>query len=262
MTTSKREPRVRLYDLETGFNVLAAWGLYNDNGIPHDNILQERYIVSGCWKDLGVDTMHSTSLLDDPKRFKKDPTDDYHVCKVLHEMMQEADILVAHNGDSFDKPYLNARLIFHGFPPLPPIPSIDTKLVCRKHFRFNNNRLDYVGQYLGVGKKQETEKGLWLKVLKGDPKAVRTMLAYNKQDVLLLERVFKKLSPYVQNHLHRGLFGHQTGCPRPGCGSLKVQARGVHRTLTQVYQRYACMTCGGWFRERLADKVRPHTRIV
>ena len=262
MSIKPREPRIILWDIETGFDVLAAWGLYNDHGIPHENILKERYVVCACWKELGKPTVYSVSLLDDPKRFKKDPTDDYHVCRVLHQMMQNADVLVAHNGDSFDKPYVETRLIYHGFPPLPPIPTIDTKLVAKKRFRFNNNRLDYLAQYFKVGKKQETEKGLWLKVLQGDPKAVRTMLVYNKHDVRLLERVYKRLAPYAQNVLNRGFFGDHSGCPRPECGSRRIQARGIHRSLTQQYQRYVCLACGGWFRERLANKQHPHTRVI
>jgi hypothetical protein len=245
------EPRIILYDIETTHNIVAAFQLKNQDWIHPDNILQERFVVCASWKELGKPGVHSVSTLDDPKRFKKTPTDDYHVIKTLHKVLSEADVVVAHNGDQFDLKFAEGRMLVQGFDPLPPITKIDTLKTARERFLLNANNLNYLGQLLKVGKKTPTTPGLWLKVLGGDPAAIREMVRYNKQDVLLLERVFLKLRPYIANHVNRHLYGG-TGCPR--CGSTKVQSRGVHRALTQVYQRYQCQGCGGWFRERKATK--------
>lgn len=262
------EPRIILYDIETTHNLVAVFRLFGEDNryINHENMVRERYIVSVAWKVLGEKTVHAVSVLDDPKRYKANPHDDRHVCDVLHDVLSSADIIVAHNGDAYDIKFTEARMLYHGLSPLPPILKIDTKKIAKDRFLFNSNRLDYLGMFLKVGRKLETEKGLWLKVLaaRSDaPQAIRKMVRYNKGDILLLERIFYKLRPYMPNLLNRELIGQEGGkglCPR--CGSIKVQSRGIHRSITQAYRRFACQDCGGWFRYRLAEKTRTTTRLL
>lgn len=238
-------PKILIYDIETSFDVVAVFQLAKNDYIPHTNILKERYIICACWKWLGEKEVHSVSVLDDPKRYAKDPHDDLYVVKTLHNLMSEADVVVAHNGDQFDYKYIQTRALYHGLEPTPPVTTIDTYKVAKQRFMFNSNRLDYLGKFLGFGGKKSTPSGLWLDVLRGDKKAVKVMVEYNKRDVTLLESIFKKLQPYMPNHINRELFG-STGCPR--CGSKHIQSRGVHRAITKIYQRFQCQKCSGWFR--------------
>jgi hypothetical protein len=239
------KPRIVLWDIERTHNLVSVFQLKYNDYISPDNIIQESFVPCAAWKILDESPVHAVSTLDDPKRFSKDPTDDYHVIKTLHGVLSSADVLIAHNGDAFDLKFTESRIIHHGLSPLPPITSIDTLKVAKTRFLFNANNLNYLGQFLGVGKKLETEPGLWLKVLNGDKSAIRRMVEYNKQDVVLLEKVFLKLQPYIANHVNRQLYG-QDGCPR--CGSKKVQSRGFHRAVTRVYRRFQCQACGGWFK--------------
>lgn len=256
------EPRIFLYDLETTQNILASFRLFDPHGsIPHENILQERYVVTASWKDLGEKTVNGVSVLDDRKRFDKNPNDDYHVVKTIHDAMAGADIIVGHNGDQYDSKYLETRILFHGLDPLPPFRSIDTLKIAKNRFLFNSNRLDYLARFLLGDKKVHTDNELWLEALKGNEAAIRKMLHYNKHDVVLLEKVFLKLRPYMPDYVNHQLFGHSVGsCPR--CGSRKIQSRGIRRTVTQAYNQFQCMDCGGWFRDRkaipsLKTSVRP-----
>ncbi len=244
---------------ETTHNLVAKFNL-GEEYVGHDCVVQERYIVCASWKTLGQAKVEAVSVLDSPKTYARNPHDDAYVVAKLHQVLSGADVIVAHNGDHYDIKFLRGRMLYHGLKPLPPIMSLDTLQTARSMFHLNSNRLDYLGRYLGLGMKKPTKTGLWLRVLKGDQKAVREMVAYNKQDVVLLERVFQKLTPYMSNYVNRQLFGQEGGCPR--CGSRQTQARGVHRTLTQLYQRFQCLDCGGWFRERKAVKVRPSTRVL
>lgn len=225
---------------------------YNDY-IAAENIVQERHIISACWKVLGEETVHSIDVLDFPSHFARHPHDDSRVVKALHDVLSEADVLIAHNGNAFDVKFTEARILIHGLAPLPPITKLDTLKAAKDRFLFNANNLDYLGKVLGVGRKKPTTTGLWMRVLKGEKAAVKEMTAYCKQDVLLLERVFLKLQPYMADHVNRHLYG-QTGCPR--CGSSKVQSRGVHRAITRTYQRFQCTACAGWFK---AAKATPTT---
>jgi len=239
------KPRVLLYDIETSLQLAAIFDLKYNDYINPDNLVTERYVLSICWQWLGESKVHSVSVLDDPKRFAKNPSDDTYVLKEFAKVLAEADCLIAHNGDAFDFRYLKTRMIIKGLPVLPPIASIDTYKVVKANFKFNANRLDYVGKILGCGGKTDTPKGLWLDVLKGSKSAIKAMVDYNKRDVTLLKDVFLKLRPFIPNHLNRELFGG-SGCPR--CGSTRIQSRGVHRAITKVYQRFQCQSCLGWFR--------------
>lgn len=241
------DPKILLYDLETSLEAVTVFSLQHNDFIPPDSVVTERHIISVCYKWLGEKTVHSLSLLDDPKRFAKDIHDDAYVVREFHKILSTADAVVGHNSDGFDNRYVRTRALVHGLPMLPPITSIDTYKTAKAVFNFNSNSLNYIGQYLKVGKKKPTTPGLWLRAFNGDKKAIREMVSYNKQDVLLLEAVFLKLRPYMSNYLNRELFG-STGCPR--CGSHKVQSRGVHRAISRVYQRFQCQNpkCMGWFR--------------
>ena len=239
------EPKTLIYDIETSLELVSVFGLKYNDFIPPENIVLERHLISVCWKWLGESKIHQVSILDDPKRFARDPHDDRYVCEVFHKILSEADCLVAHNGDSFDYKYLQTRFLVHGLPPTPPVTSIDTYKIAKQRFLLNSNKLDYIGKLLGFGGKKPTPKGLWLDVLKGDKKAIKIMVDYNRRDVDLLDKVFKKFIPYIPNFISRELFGG-TGCPR--CGSNKVQSRGLYHAITRTYRRFQCNTCHGWYR--------------
>lgn len=256
---NKKSPRVLLYDLETSLETVTVFSLKYNDFIPPESIVTERHIISVAYKWLGDKKVHAISILDDPKRFSRDIHDDKYVVEEFHKVMMEADVIVGHNSDNFDNRYVKTRILFHGLPALPPVTSIDTYKVAKSGFLFNSNKLDYLGKYLKVGAKKHTTTGLWMKVFNGDRKAIREMVEYNKQDVLLLERVFLKLRPYIPNHINRELFG-LTGCPR--CGSLKIQSRGVARAITKTYQRFQCQSCGGWHRTLKGDKGSTKHRVL
>ena len=252
------DPRILLYDIETTHNIVAQFDP-KDQYTPHQNILQERYIVTAAWMWLGEKTVHSVSVLDDLKLYRKEPHNDKHVVETLHKVLSEADVVVGHNSDQFDNKFVKTRALVHGLHPLPPFISIDTYKVAKSQFRFNANRLDYLGKLLGFGGKKHTPPGLWIDVLKGDERAIITMADYNKRDVTLLRDVFNVLRPHIPSHVNRELFGG-TGCPR--CGSKKTQKRGTHKAITKTYQRFQCMECGGWFRELKSETKSTSTRVL
>ena len=252
-------PKILFWDLETSLQLAAIFQLAHNDWIDPSSLVTERYIICASWKWAGEDKVHSISVTDFKKAFEKDPHNDKHVVAKLHEVLSEADVIVHHNGDSFDKRYLDTRILFHNLPALPPITSIDTYKVAKSKLLFNSNKLDYVAKYLGVGGKKSTTPGLWMKILNGEKKAHQEMVDYNKHDVVILEKVYKKLMPYIQNHVTREIYG-QIGCPR--CGSKKVQSRGFHRAVTKTYRRYCCNTCGGWFRDLKGEKQSTKTRVL
>lgn len=222
-------------DVETNYSVVASWSLW-PKYIPHDNILQEWYVICACWKWAGQKTVHSAKTYDQ---------DDKEVILRIKEAIEEADEIVYHNGDRFDFKKLQARALVNGIEPIVKPVAVDTLKQARKHFALTSNRLDYIGKILGVGGKIDTSNELWLKALRGEKKAINYMVKYCKEDVRLLERVYDKMKPYMDVGVNRSVF-HQRDLSCPRCSSNRVMKQGTRRTKTGEYQRYKCKDCGSW----------------
>jgi DNA polymerase elongation subunit (family B) len=244
--------------------IAPTFDLFSKNPTPFDNVLQDWFILCVCWKKLGEKKIHSVSLLDDKKRFEKDHTDDYHVVKTIHEVLGEADMIVGHNIARFDWRKLNTRFVYHGLDPLPKPRMADTLAIAKKEFYFSSNKLDYIAQYLGVGQKMDTPKGLWLQTLVGDKKALKTMVDYCKQDVQVSEDVYLKLRPYYTTHPNLSTVddNHNGKCKCPKCHSENLHKRGTSHTNAGVFQRYKCTDCNGWSRGRENLASKKHTGVA
>lgn len=248
-----KEPVRRFWDIETGFNKIASFSAGKVNWINASLILKERYIICAAYKDKGSKKVHTISVLDDKKRFKKDPCDDYYVVKEIHKMISEADVMIAHFGDAFDMKFFNGRCLYHGIPPLPPVIQEDTYKMAKSKFKLNSLKLDYLGQLLGVGNKIRTEEQLWLDCLFGKVKAVRDMVTYNKQDVVLLEKVYDRLEPFCKTKFNYNHYTTTDCCPR--CGSEEFIKKGAVPLIVNTYQGYMCKKCKHRFRSGMADQI-------
>lgn len=245
-----KKPRIIFWDIETSLMVVSKFDLLPDYISP-DNIIDDWYIICASWMELGDKRPSGIVITQDKKRFKKNPKDDYIVVKKLREILVEADLIVAHYGDSFDLPKLNARLIYHGLDPLPPIPTLDTRKEAKRIAKFSSNKLDYLGEFFGLGRKLHTDAQLWRDCLNHDKRAIHKMFVYNKQDTLLLKRVYLKLRKYFRKHPMM-FMDRAPVCPL--CGSSHVTWEGYYRSLTMRYRRFKCQDCGSWSRSRLSDK--------
>lgn len=240
--TETKAPKILLWDIETSLIVGTFFQLKNDY-LPHSGILQDWNIYCGCWKWLGEDKIYSASV-------GQDVTNDYQLCKKLRQVVALADVVVHHNGDSFDIKKLNSRLIFHGLAPLPPKATVDTKKEAKKIAYFTSNRLDYLDKHLGGPGKIHTEPDLWMDVLKGDMDALDKMVEYNKGDIEALERVYNKLRNYMPTHPHIGvMLGHDRKHSCPKCGVNSLVKDGVRITAAGMKQQLLkCTNCGGYSR--------------
>lgn len=170
----------------------------------------------------------------------------------VHKLLDQADAVVTYNGDRFDLPTLNKEFLLHGMAPPSPYKSLDLLKVCRNRFRFPSNKLDYVADALGVGKKHKHEgHELWVKCMNKDREAWEVMEKYNRQDVVLLENVYEVVLPWIKTHASYSAFRQDLVCPN--CGGTHYQRRGSYITGSNKYQRYQCQTCSTWFRDNTID---------
>jgi DNA polymerase elongation subunit (family B) len=172
----------------------------------------------------------------------------------VHKLLSEADAVIHYNGRRFDIPTLNKEFLEAGMKPPATYKQIDLLDTAKKEFRFPSNKLDYVAQRLGLGKKFEHEGHmLWISCMNNDPKAWKRMELYNRHDVTLLGRLYDRLLPWMKTHANHNLYSEAPECC-PNCGSTRFQQRGLAMSKTLSYQRYQCQGCGSWFRSRTSHK--------
>jgi DNA polymerase III epsilon subunit-like protein len=165
--------------------------------------------------------------------------------KGIHGLLNDADAVISYNGRKFDLPILHKEFLLYNFNPPQPYKQIDLLNTMRQRFKFVSNKLDYVCQQLGLGKKADHEGfELWLKCMANDKEAWKRMEKYNKQDVVLLESLYNRVLPWIKNHPNMNLHQDHEGCPT--CGATQLQKRGTSISGTGTYQRYQCRSCGTW----------------
>lgn len=235
--------KILLLDIETSPNTAHVWGLWNVNvGINQITASGTTLCYAAKWlhsKEIIFDSVHKSK----PKK----------MVERMHKLLSEADAVVHFNGKRFDIPTLNKEFLLHGLTPPSPYKQIDLLEVTKKQFRFPSNKLDYVSKVLGLGSKIH-HKGheLWVGCMNGDNKDWKVMEKYNKQDVLLLEKLYDKLLPWIPNHPNYGLYIGKPVCTN--CGSNKLQSRGKARTALSTYTRFQCQGCGKWCRDNKATR--------
>lgn len=230
--------RKRLYyDIETSPNIGLFWRSGYSLNIGPENIIQERAIIciSYKWEGEEVNTLTWDSKQSDKSLLKK-----------FSKLLFKATEIVAHNGDKFDVKWVKGRCLYHQIEVPHKLVTIDTCKQARKHFNLNSNKLDYIGQFLGVGQKHDTGGfDLWKRILlEKDKDAMKTMVEYCEQDVILLERVYQKMKNYIDTKMHYGtLHGeHKYTCPE--CGSSKVRCRNTRTSaMGTIKRQMKCKDC-------------------
>lgn len=244
-------PKILVFDLETSAAVSYAFGRHKVF-LNSSNVVREGgRILTAAWSWLGSGVVESFSDIEQIKN-----NEDSNAVALLWELFNQADAVIAHNGLAFDVKMLKTRAVANGFSDLPSVKVIDTLQMARKNFRFPSNRLDELGAYLNLGRKNDTGGiELWIKVQQGDEQALKDMIAYNKQDVILLEKVYMKLRGFG----HKGTTFNaalyyddgEEHCAVCGSSDVELTGRKAH-TAVSVFEEVRCNSCGSVHRKRKA----------
>ena len=214
------------YDIETSPNLGFFWSASWKANIPHDNIVKERAVICISYKWEGQDVVNTV---------RWDNGCDKKLLKDFMEIANKADEIVAHNGDNFDEKWIRTRCLIHGILCAAKLNSFDTLKKARTHFRFNSNRLDYLGKLLFDHGKESVGWDDWVAiVMRNDEEAMTRMVTYCERDVRLLEDVFHALQPYVNSNTHAGVATGHGRYSCPACGCEKVKSHGIRMTAAGV----------------------------
>jgi len=243
--------KILLLDIETSPNTAHVWGLWNQN-VSLNQLMESSYVM--CWaaKWLGKSEVMFDSVME---------TTHKNMIKRIHTLLDECDAVIHYNGSKFDIPTLNKEFLLQGLRPPSPYKEIDLLRTSRRKFKFPSNKLDYVAQALGVGKKvKHIGHELWIQCMAKDKKAWSVMKKYNKNDVVILEKVYNKMIAWIKTHPNHNMFSSSVVCPN--CGSHHLHKRGTARNARYEYIRYQCQDCGTWSRSNRSQSSKSESAIV
>ena len=89
----KSRAKILLFDIETTPMQVFVWGLFGNKYINHDNVIEDWNILS--WSAKWLFDSHVMSDIQTPNEAKR--RDDSRVCRGIHNLMDKADIIIAHN---------------------------------------------------------------------------------------------------------------------------------------------------------------------
>lgn len=262
-------PVIRIIDIETSPNLGHVWGLFKQN-IGLSQLIADDHIMSYSYKDLGnpkvvyEDCRHCFK-----QKTGKEKREYKKFVKGLRNMLDESDIVIAHNGKRFDVPWINGQCALQRLKPPSPFRQIDTLLESRKAFRFPSFKLEYLIKRFGLGEKLKHKKfighALWMECLQGNEEAWEEMKEYNINDVVILESFYLTVRPYFKGTPNLGVFlaeGEKTVCP--ACGGDHIHYRGYYQTNLGKYRKFQCQAkgCGAWGRDRTSVLTKAQRAVL
>lgn len=229
------KPKILIYDIE----VSPCQGWFWRTGktvIGHNQIWSPGKIICISyrftdWPDTKVVNLKWDSTQSDEKLVKQ-----------FYKVAEEADVIVGHNGDSFDKKWINTRLAYYEHPTIRHVDTEDTLKMCRRQFNMASFRLDYICKFFKIPGKLSTSSDLWERVVRfNDRKALKEMGEYCDNDVIILDKLWKRIYPYVNHKINMSVYTGSDVCPE--CGDKEYSKWGTRMTRAGTYQRFRCNKC-------------------
>jgi RNase_H superfamily len=237
------EPKILVLDIETKPIIAYTWTI-GEVHLGLESIIEDWSILCVAWRWTHEKKTHVLSL-----KKQSDYTDDTVILDKLHSLLDEADIVVTQNGQRFDIPKINARMIQKQYYPYSPVKHWDTLKMSRRVASFTSHKLAHMSSVVTphVVKSDHKEfpgMSLWTSCLAGDKTAWGVMEEYNVRDVDATLELFRSLAPWVPGLQAR----FYCGCRSCGCDLVK---RGLARSNAGVFQRFVCSGCGSWSRSKV-----------
>lgn len=244
--------RVLLIDIETAPAKAHVWGLFNQN-ISLGQVLEDPRIMGFGAKWEGENRLMWFSEHHHGRR---------QMLEQARHLLDEADIVVHYNGNSFDTPWIQGELAREGLSAPSPFKQIDLYRIVKKHMRFLSHKLVYIsGALLEDTKLNHTGHRMWVDCLEGEgevkERAWNLMRRYCKRDVRLLEPLLNEVRPYLPANINFAVYGGEDfACQK--CGATEpLRKKGYAYTGTAAYPQWWCHPshggCGGWTREYRAE---------
>lgn len=207
----------------------------------------------GSWYDLhhyGEEGVKSVGNHHRKGAFKKDPLDDTYVLRKMWDVLDDADIIVAHNA-TFDRGWIEGRFMDLGWKQ-PSKYYVYCTYQTLHGLNGVSKKLDYLSQKL-IGTEKVKHEGLplWVGCQNGDVESFEKMEAYNIGDIYdTLYKVFCRTAPYVRRNKCIDLAGEGLFCTLTGDELTEMKEPYKNRLTGLLYHRYENKKYGFVYRDR------------
>lgn len=155
------------------------------------------YMFTYCIKELDGPMIANSVTQEEILTYKFDK----RLVKDLCCDLRKFDRVVVHYGSDykFDLPFVRTRAVhFHlDFPLYKEVAVSDTHAMLKAKFKFHNNRLETACDFFDIPSKGHRLQGeIWCKALAGHPASLKYILTHNKEDVISLEELYKRIISY------------------------------------------------------------------
>ena len=163
-------------NLSADFGFVFSWAIKDLDGEIHGRVLTKKEIQS--------------------------PSLDKKLLREFVKQVKKYDKVVVHYGapGRFDIPFLRTRCLYHklDFPLYREILVEDTYTMAKQRLKLSRNRLENIAVFFNIPcKEHKMNPSMWQKALMGNTRALNYIWRHNKEDVITLELVWKKLSKYA-----------------------------------------------------------------
>lgn len=234
----KQPLKVLVFDIETLPILGFTWGVWNQDIHPNQ-VLQDWCLLSYSAKWLGDDRIISDALTSKEAVNR----DDSRLAKGIWKLMNEANVVIAHNGKRFDIRKLNTRFWKNGLHRPSSYRTIDTLTTAKSVFGLTYNKMDFIAKFIGADEKLDTNFDLWVGCHFGNKEALLEMKTYNEQDVYTLEQIYMQMREWIPNHPDFGVYAKIDDCC-PVCLSHNHERIGTYTASKKQYPEHRCSSCG------------------
>lgn len=194
---------------------------------------------------------------------KKARLSEEKIVRKAWQLLDEADEVMAFNGDRFDDKVLIAAFMRYRLGMPSPYVTIDP-FKMSKSARFPSHSLNNLCRSFGIeGKTEVTYGSTWRGCLAGDRKQRKLMREYCDNDVYKMFDIFEIVFPYAKTKMKTNISAHRNGafCCNY-CGSSRLKVNKTRTFGTGTYTSYLCLGCGKYPRERIADPEYDRAALV
>jgi len=245
-----KAPKILLFDIETSTVWARLWGIRKQH-VGHYQVIEGKEWFTISWSAMWL---HDGKIMSDcvtPKQALM--RNDESVLMGIWNLINEADITIAHNAKRFDVRKLNGRFVILDLPKPGSFEIIDTLIQAQKQFAFTSHKLDYLNTLFSLRKKDPTDFDLWIKCEEGDQESLDYMLQYNQSDVIALKELYLKIRPWMTSHPNLALYVDDEEKMCTVCMSKRLTREGSYHTVASSFPEFRCNDCTSLVRSRFSE---------
>lgn len=223
------------WDIEMLPGVFYGWSMYSEPFQQIENTTIS--MISYRWD--GEDEVHSIHL--NEKQYNKNIRNEKPIIKEFLKVVNQADVMVAHNGDKFDWKKFNFKVAKYNLKPVKKPILVDTLKMVKQEMSADSHRLGDLCREFNLPVKIPLNGG-FTAAFRGYGKYLE-LVNYNRQDIICLEMLYNYIKPHCRPKYDVSKLDNKNrACS--SCGSCDIIKYGKYILATgKQVSRYRCKTC-------------------